>query len=135
MEIVQSIILGIIQGLAEFLPISSSGHLILVSNFSNWKDQGLAFDVALHLGTLIAVLIYFRKDWLDIFRNSYLLKSIKYIRWFHSPVKAVEPFVQKIMTEDVSRQNWFINKKELKNDLFLIIMIATIPGVLAGLIF
>jgi undecaprenyl-diphosphatase len=58
---VQAIILAIVQGLSEFLPISSSGHLILVPHFLGWQDQGLAFDVAVHVGTLAAVLAYFRR--------------------------------------------------------------------------
>src|SRR3989338_4882223 len=62
-EIFQSIVLGIVQGLGEFLPISSTAHLILVPYLTGWKDPGLSFDVALHLGTLIAVISYFWKDW------------------------------------------------------------------------
>lgn len=58
----QVIILAIVQGLTEFLPISSSGHLVLVPEFLGWTDQGLAFDVAVHFGSLIAVLLFFRKD-------------------------------------------------------------------------
>jgi len=58
---VQAIILAIVQGLSEFLPISSSGHLILAPHFFGWTDQGLAFDVAVHVGTLAAVLAYFRR--------------------------------------------------------------------------
>jgi undecaprenyl-diphosphatase len=58
----QAIILAIIQGLTEFLPISSSAHLILPSQVLGWPDQGLAFDVAVHLGTLLAVVIYFREE-------------------------------------------------------------------------
>jgi undecaprenyl-diphosphatase len=61
-DIVQIIILGLVQGFTEFLPISSSAHLILVPILLGWKDQGLAFDVAVHIGSLIAVVIYFRKD-------------------------------------------------------------------------
>ena len=59
---VQVIVLAIVQGLTEFLPISSSGHLILVPNVAGWADQGLVFDVAVHFGSLIAVCIYFRED-------------------------------------------------------------------------
>lgn len=66
MDIVQAIVLALIQGLTEFLPISSSGHLILPSEILGWQDQGLAFDVAVHLGTLIAVMSYLRKDILQI---------------------------------------------------------------------
>jgi undecaprenyl-diphosphatase len=67
METLQAILLAIIQGLTEFLPISSSAHLILLSELSGWKDQGLVFDVALHFGTLLAVIFYFRDDLLNMF--------------------------------------------------------------------
>lgn len=62
MEIFQIIFLSLIQGVTEFLPISSSAHLILPNQVLGWPDQGLAFDVAVHFGSLIAVLTYFRKD-------------------------------------------------------------------------
>ncbi|WP_461536630.1 undecaprenyl-diphosphate phosphatase [Spongorhabdus nitratireducens] len=62
MDEIQIIVLALIQGITEFLPVSSSGHLILPSEVLGWPDQGLAFDVAVHIGTLAAVLIYFRKD-------------------------------------------------------------------------
>ncbi len=56
----QAIILGLIQGLTEFLPVSSSGHLIFIPKLLGWVDQGVAFDLVMHLGTLLAVVIYFR---------------------------------------------------------------------------
>lgn len=59
---IQALILAAIQGLTEFLPISSSAHLILPSALLGWPDQGLAFDVAVHVGTLVAVIAYFRRD-------------------------------------------------------------------------
>ncbi len=62
MELFHIIILSLIQGVTEFLPISSSGHLLLPKELLGWPDQQLAFDVAVHLGTLIAVMAYFRKD-------------------------------------------------------------------------
>jgi len=62
MSIFEIIILSLIQGFTEFLPISSSAHLILPSQILGWRDQGLAFDVAVHLGTLLAVMIYFRRE-------------------------------------------------------------------------
>ncbi len=62
-DFVQAIVLGITQGLSEFLPVSSSGHLILVSWLFGWEDQGLAFDVGLHAGTLAVLVAYFWKDW------------------------------------------------------------------------
>jgi len=58
----QAIVLGAVQGLTEFLPISSSGHLILVPRLFGWPDQGLAFDAAIHLGTLAALVAYFRAE-------------------------------------------------------------------------
>ena len=62
----QAIILGLCQGLGEFLPISSSAHLVLVPWLFHWEDPGLTFDIALHVGTLIAVIAYFWKDWLRL---------------------------------------------------------------------
>jgi undecaprenyl-diphosphatase len=66
MTLIQIIVLALIQGLTEFLPVSSSAHLILGSKAFGWPDQGLVFDVATHLGTLIAVLIYFRHDLIEM---------------------------------------------------------------------
>ena len=66
MSIIQSIILGIIQGLTEFLPVSSSAHLNLFPWIFGWKELPDSFDVALHLGTLLAILIYFYKDWINL---------------------------------------------------------------------
>jgi undecaprenyl-diphosphatase len=67
----QAIALGIIQGLSEFLPISSSAHLTLAPWLLGWEDPGLAFDVALHFGTLIAVLWYFRMEWATLVRAAF----------------------------------------------------------------
>ena len=63
----RSIILGIIQGIGEFLPISSSAHLILVPYLFGWEQSSLAYDIALHFGTLLAVLVIFFKDWWNLF--------------------------------------------------------------------
>ena len=67
----QAIALGIIQGLSEFLPISSSAHLTLAPWLFGWEDPGLAFDVALHFGTLLAVLWYFRMEWLNLIKAAF----------------------------------------------------------------
>ena len=67
----QAIALGLIQGLSEFLPISSSAHLTLAPWLFGWDDPGLAFDVALHFGTLLAVLWYFRMEWLTLIRAAW----------------------------------------------------------------
>lgn len=66
MSFIQVIVLAIIQGVTEFLPISSSGHLILGSWLFDWPDQGLAFDAAVHVGTLVAVVVYFRREWYQL---------------------------------------------------------------------
>lgn len=67
MDLLHLILLGLIQGLTEFLPVSSSSHLILLPLITDWQDQGLVLDVAAHFGTLIAVVIYFRRDLKGIF--------------------------------------------------------------------
>ena len=106
-SILQSIILGIVQGIGEFLPISSSAHLILVRYLFNFPsiDESfeLAFDVALHLGTLVAVLLVFWKDWLNLF------------------VGAVEGITKK--------------KKTFNSKMFWYLVAATIPGAIIGFIF
>ncbi len=66
----QIIVLAVVQGLTEFLPISSSGHLVLVPYLVEWTDQGLAFDVAVHFGSLIAVCVFFREDILGLLRGA-----------------------------------------------------------------
>ncbi len=70
MPIYQAIILAILQGFTEFLPISSSAHLTIAPWLLGWKDPGLTFDIALHLGTLAAVILYFFRDWVQILGNA-----------------------------------------------------------------
>ena len=67
MTILQSIILGIVQGITEFLPISSSAHLILIPEFLSWSEHSLTFDIVAHSGTLLAIIIYYRERLLSIF--------------------------------------------------------------------
>lgn len=104
MTVFQAFVLGIIQGLSEFLPISSSAHLALAPWILHWRDPGLAFDVALHFGTLVAVLWYFRAEWVAL-----LLAARDIV------------VTRRIQTERERRV------------LFLIL--ATIPGAIAGLAF
>lgn len=109
MSILQSVILGLVQGLTEFIPVSSSGHLVLVSEIFGWEDQGIAFDIVLHLATLVAVVVYFWREW------GRMLKSFGI--WFAS---LFSPSLRsKISKED--------------GKLFLYILIGTIPAVPAGL--
>jgi len=108
MLIVQSIILGIIQGLAEFIPISSSAHLVIVPWLFGWNTPALTsltFDVALHLGTLLAVLVFFASDW------GRLISA-----WFKS-------IVQFSIGDDPNRRMaWFI-------------LLACVPGGISGVLF
>jgi undecaprenyl-diphosphatase len=71
MTVFQAFILGLIQGLAEFLPISSTAHIILIPWLFHWPDPGLTFDVAVHIGTLMAVVIYFWRDWTTLIYNGF----------------------------------------------------------------
>ncbi|MEO7145471.1 MAG: undecaprenyl-diphosphatase UppP [Bryobacteraceae bacterium] len=77
MPLYQLIVLGIVQGLTEFLPVSSTAHLYLTSWLLGWPDQGLTFDIALHVGTLAAVLIYFFQDWVQILAQGFGLRAGK----------------------------------------------------------
>ncbi len=89
--------MGIIQGLGEFLPISSSAHLVLTPWVLGWEDPGLVFDVALHMGTLLAVVAFFWRDWVELFS---------------------EAIIKRRSTQKAS--------------MFWYLLIATIPGALAG---
>ncbi|MCK9409082.1 MAG: undecaprenyl-diphosphatase UppP [Bacteriovoracaceae bacterium] len=82
MNIIQAIILGIIQGLTEFLPISSTGHLRIIPALLGWNDPGAAFTAVIQFGTLVAVLVYFRKDIISI--SSAVIKGIVTRNFFHN---------------------------------------------------
>ena len=71
MPLLHAIILGIIQGLTEFLPVSSSAHLALIPWLLGWNDQGLSFDIALHVGTVLAVVVYFFRDWVQVIAEGF----------------------------------------------------------------
>ena len=75
-EIIEILILSIVQGVSEFLPISSSAHLILVSNLYNLKNSSLLIDISLHLGSLLSIVFYFRKDLFNLKENKKLLQLI-----------------------------------------------------------
>ena len=105
MPIYQAVILGIIQGLTEFLPVSSSAHLALAPWLFGWKDQGLAFDIAMHAGTLVSVLLYFVRDWIQIVGQAFGLRV------------GNDPFLR-----DRPKLLWYL-------------MAASVPAGLAGLLF
>jgi len=102
MDVFQLALLALIQGLTEFLPVSSSGHLLLPAAVLGWPDQGLAFDVAVHVGSLLAVLIYFRRDLIEIVAD-----------WFGS----------------------FSGQHTQQSKLGWLLIVATVPAGLAGLLF
>lgn len=96
MNYLQALVLGLLQGLGEFLPISSSAHLVIGPYFFNWNYQGLQYDVMLHLGTLLAIVAYFWKDWLKIIADG------------------------------------FTRPKEKEGRFLWYVLLATVPGALAG---
>lgn len=98
MSIIQAIVFGILQGIGEFLPISSTAHLVLVPWLFGWQDPGVVFDVALHLGTAAAVILFFSKEWLNLISAG------------------------------------FTKPKTQDGKLFWWIVLATIPGGLAGVL-
>ena len=106
MSVFRAVILGIIQGAAEFLPISSSAHLILVPYLLGWKESGLTFDVALHFGTMIAVLLVFFKEWWNLFIGA--ITSIKDKKlntngkmFWYLVVATVPAFIAGILFDDI----------------------------------
>ena len=118
MPIYQAVVLAIIQGLAEFIPVSSSGHLIIVRRLLGWNELSpaheLTFDVALHFGTLLSVLFYFRRTWFQIVRAAFGGKVVRFSEAGNSDVD---------LTPEEQREErlllWFL-------------AIATIPGAVAG---
>lgn len=91
MSIVQAIVYGIIQGIGEFLPISSTAHLVLVPWLFGWQDPGVVFDVALHLGTAAAVILFFLKDWINLIRMGFTKPKAPDGRLFWMLVLATVP--------------------------------------------
>lgn len=118
MSIFQSIILGILQGLGEFLPISSTAHLILAPWFFGWSDPGLSFDVALHLGTLIAVVGFFWKDWLIIFQLAFNQFTNLFLQIFYPNNSSI--------TRDIESQ--------YPAHLLWLLAIASVPGAIFGIL-
>jgi undecaprenyl-diphosphatase len=102
----QALVLGIVQGLTEFLPVSSSGHLLLVPHVFGWEEQPLAFDVALHIGTLTAVLLFFRRDWWSL----------------------LTAFLRESRGHGVRVGEW-----DAQGRLALLIALGTVPAVIVGL--
>jgi undecaprenyl-diphosphatase len=75
MPLYEVIVLGLVQGLTEFLPISSTAHLTVIPWLFGWKDPGLTFDIALHIGTLVAILLYFFRDWVQVLAQGFGMRT------------------------------------------------------------
>src|SRR3989304_2230986 len=107
MPLFQVSVLAVVQGITEFLPISSTAHLALLPWLFHWKDPGLTFDVALHVGTLVAVGLFFFKTWVDLLLLGFGMKPV------FSPSNPVSKAVI---------------KTELSGALFWFLVVGTIPA-------
>ena len=118
MPIYQAVVLAIIQGLAEFIPVSSSGHLIIVRRLLGWNELSpaheLTFDVALHFGTLLSVLFYFRRTWFQIVRAALGGKVVRFSE------------------ATSSDQDLTLDEQREERLLLWFLAVATIPGAIAG---
>ncbi len=107
MQIVHAFVLGVLQGITEFLPISSSGHLILLPKILGWQDQGLSVDAVLHLTTALAIFVYFRKEWWAILKKWRKGQAIRKIVIASIPA-ALLGFLLKDFIEQMLRSPWVI---------------------------
>jgi undecaprenyl-diphosphatase len=114
MSYFQAIVLGLVQGLTEFLPVSSSAHLIIVPWLFGWDEPGLSFDAALHLGTLAAVIFFFWREFLGMaLAIPRALEKLKALLFRRIPL---------------------VDEKDRSARLLILIAIATIPGLIAGVL-
>jgi undecaprenyl-diphosphatase len=118
LPIYQAVVLAIVQGLGEFIPISSSGHLLIVRRLLGWNELSpaheLSFDVALHFGTLLSVLFYFRRTWFQIIRAALGGKVVRFSE------------------SGASDANLTVEEQKDERMLLWFLAIATIPGAIAG---
>jgi undecaprenyl-diphosphatase len=125
----QAILLGIVQGATEFIPISSSAHLIIIPWLLQWDDPGLAFDVALHLGTLVALLTFFARDWLHLLRAGILsILSLRAMFAKQSPHHELE-----IASDGNRPRN--DGSDDVERRLAWYLVIGTLPGAIVGALF
>jgi len=113
MDLLKAILLGVVQGLTEFLPVSSSGHLVIGAEMLNFHEPGIAFEVFLHCGTLFAVILVFKTDLLQMVRSLFVAPSVRranaeldnYFRWNINIVIATLPavFVGLLLKDSIDR--------------------------------
>jgi undecaprenyl-diphosphatase len=109
MSLFTAFLLGIVQGVTEFLPVSSSGHLVIAQHLLGWKEPAVFFDVCLHIGTFVAVLIVFHKDVWDLVRGG----------------------IRLVLERPFRSQR--TNKLDIQEKIFLLVVVGTVPTVFAGL--
>ena len=116
LSLFQTIVLSIIQAITEFLPISSSAHLLLPSKVLGWPDQGILFDITVHFATLLAVLIYFRDEFLKI--NFYLSRTFLYLVLSTLPIVLIVLFV-----DEVGDYRWSLSSIAYANLFFALLLL------------
>ena len=116
LSIFQTIVLSIIQAITEFLPISSSAHLLLPSKLLGWPDQGILFDITVHFATLLAVLIYFREEFLRI--NFYMSRSFVYLAISTLPIVLIV-----LLVEGVGDYRWSLTSIAYANLFFALLLL------------
>lgn len=140
MTIIQAIILGIVQGLTELLPISSSAHLNLFPWLFNWGEMSPAFDVALHIGTLFAILVFFFKDWVNLIKGGYkqLVKKEKstdgkifwYIVISTIPAGILSLVLDKISENIIEKLAQTFNTAEINVEMVFIAIALIVMGII-----
>lgn len=116
LSIFQTIVLSIIQAITEFLPISSSAHLLLPSKLLGWPDQGILFDITVHFATLLAVLIYFRDKFLRI--NFYMSRSFVYLATSTLPIVLIV-----LLVEGIGDYRWSLTSIAYANLFFALLLL------------
>jgi undecaprenyl-diphosphatase len=135
MPLYQAIVLAIVQGLTEFLPVSSTAHLWLVPWIMKWNDPGLTFDVALHAGTLVAVLLYFWRYWLEMIKMVLGIRGVNTARAAAYGTPAVRDLNSKPKIENPKSEPGSMTLLGENRQLFWFLVIATLPGGIAGWLF
>jgi undecaprenyl-diphosphatase len=135
MPLYQAIVLAIVQGLTEFLPVSSTAHLWLVPWILKWKDPGLTFDVALHAGTLVAVLLYFWRYWLEMIKMVLGISGGNTAGAAAYGTPAGQELNPKSKIQNPKSAAGSVTLLGENRQLFWFLVIATIPGGIAGVLF